>query len=112
MTHMDTILNEAFTAALGEAYTGLAPIPGTQRSDRAKRIARAEAERVDATLADMQASNRGNELTCRARQAVMYRLRRELGWSTPRIGRFLGDRHHTTIINGIRAHERRMKEEG
>jgi chromosomal replication initiation ATPase DnaA len=42
------------------------------------------------------------------RQAAM-RLLRDQGWSTPRIGRALGARHHTTILSGIRSFERRLE---
>lgn len=42
-----------------------------------------------------------------ARQHAMYRLRKELRWSFPAIGKFL-NRDHSTIIHGVRCHERRM----
>jgi hypothetical protein len=47
----------------------------------------------------------------RWRQKAMYRMNRELGWSTPRIGRKLGDRDHTTVMHGIRAHAARIADE-
>jgi chromosomal replication initiation ATPase DnaA len=31
-----------------------------------------------------------------------HRLRKELGWSLPQIGRRLGDRDHTTALNALR----------
>ncbi|GLQ20374.1 helix-turn-helix domain-containing protein [Algimonas porphyrae] len=41
---------------------------------------------------------------CAPRHALAYRLRTELGWSYPRIGRFIGDRDHTTAINSVGRH--------
>lgn len=40
-----------------------------------------------------------------ARNEVSFRLRYELGLSTPRIGLLLGDRDHTTIMHAIRSYE-------
>lgn len=40
----------------------------------------------------------------RARQEAMYRLRKELPLSYPRIARVLGRSDHTTVIHGIKAH--------
>lgn len=47
----------------------------------------------------------------RARQAVMYALVQEKRWSLPQIGKFLGDRDHTTVLHGYRAHAKRIAEE-
>lgn len=44
------------------------------------------------------------------RQEVMWRLRLEKGWSYPDIGDFLRHRDHTTIIYGVRAHQKRLNE--
>lgn len=41
-----------------------------------------------------------------ARDEVAYTLR-QMGWSFPRIGRLIGNRHHTTIMESVRRHERR-----
>lgn len=41
------------------------------------------------------------------RQAFMHRAYRTGRWSLPQIGRFLGGRDHTTVLSGVRAHERR-----
>jgi chromosomal replication initiation ATPase DnaA len=34
-----------------------------------------------------------------------HRLRKELGWSLPQIGRRLGDRDHTTALNALKRYE-------
>lgn len=39
-----------------------------------------------------------------ARYEYIYRLRTELGWSLPQIGRRCGGRDHTTILNALRRH--------
>lgn len=45
-----------------------------------------------------------------ARHEAMYRLRHETTMSLPEIGRKLGGRDHSTVLNGIRRHEERMAE--
>ena len=42
------------------------------------------------------------------RQEAMWRIRQTGRYSLPQIGAFLGGRNHTTVIRGVRAHERRM----
>lgn len=46
----------------------------------------------------------------KARQELMWLLRQQERWSLPQIGRFLGGRDHTTIIHGVRQHQRRLDE--
>jgi hypothetical protein len=41
----------------------------------------------------------------RPRQLAMYRIRTELGWSLPRIGKFFGNRDHTTVLHAVRSVE-------
>lgn len=53
-------------------------------------------------------SQRRSPRVVQARHKVMWRLRHETEWSTPRIGKFLGDRDHTTILSGIRRHQARL----
>lgn len=47
-----------------------------------------------------------------ARQEVMYRCYHEMQTTLPQIGRFLGNRDHTTILHGIRRHAERLAKEG
>lgn len=61
-------------------------------------------------LKDLQCEQRHRSLVI-ARQEAMYRAHREGGYSLPRIGRALGNRDHTTVLHGVRRHEKRMKEE-
>jgi Bacterial dnaA protein helix-turn-helix len=43
---------------------------------------------------------------CFSRQVSMYLAKHVGGWSTPRIGRFYGGRHHTTVLHAISKIER------
>jgi chromosomal replication initiator protein len=66
---------------------------------------------------DIKGSSRKRDITV-GRQEVMWRMNRQkiLGnkptWTLNRIGMYLGDRDHTTVMHGIRAHEARLKEQG
>lgn len=42
------------------------------------------------------------------RQEVAYRLRMELKYSYPQIGRLLGNRDHTTAINAVKGYEKKL----
>jgi chromosomal replication initiator protein len=53
-------------------------------------------------------SERRDKQSVLARQCAMWRIKRELPWSLPRIGRAFGDRDHTTILHGIRRHQARI----
>lgn len=44
-----------------------------------------------------------------ARAAAMYLLRSRMLWSLPRIGKFLGGFHHTTVLYQLEKHERRLR---
>jgi hypothetical protein len=48
-------------------------------------------------------------LDCRIH--VIYRIRRETKWTTPRIGEFMGGRDHTTILHAVRRYELRFGQE-
>lgn len=47
-----------------------------------------------------------------ARHEIAYRLRMELGYSFPMIGKLLGDRDHTTAMASFRRYEKRLQESG
>jgi hypothetical protein len=61
------------------------------------------------TLADLK-SPRRNRKVVRARHEAFWRCFKETEQSLPAIGRALGGKDHTTVLHGIRAHEKRMKE--
>jgi chromosomal replication initiation ATPase DnaA len=53
-------------------------------------------------------SPRRDAKIAQARQHAMWQLDRDTNLSLPQIGKLMGDRDHTTILHGIRAHARRM----
>lgn len=58
------------------------------------------------TVRDILGSGRQRKLVV-ARHAAMYRAACETLCSLPQLGRFFGDRDHTTVLHGIQAHCRR-----
>lgn len=68
-----------------------------------KTIVREVAEKHKVTLADIIGPFRGRQFVA-ARHEAMYRLRHEALLSCPVIGRLIGKRDHTTVLNGIRRH--------
>lgn len=50
-------------------------------------------------VSEMQSSRRGKKF-CRPRQVAMYLARELTPKSYPEIGRFFGDRDHTTVLHG------------
>lgn len=58
------------------------------------------------TVADMMSKERSHPLA-HPRQEVMFVLRERFGLSFPRIGQILNNRHHTTIMHGVRRHKER-----
>lgn len=68
-------------------------------------ILREVAQQYGVSIEDI-ISRRRDQKVVRPRQIIMYRLCKETDWSLPQIGRFLGDRDHTTVLNGRRKIER------
>lgn len=44
------------------------------------------------------------------RHEAMWEIRRRTKLSLPQIGKLMGDRDHTTVLHGIKGHERRLGE--
>lgn len=61
----------------------------------------------DVSEADLKGASK-DPLVVKSRYEVMYRCRMELHKSFPAIGRFM-NRHHSTVLNGVRRHEERMR---
>lgn len=75
-----------------------------------KAIAERVCEKHRISLADLKGPSRAKRYTYPRQEAMheMYAL--EL-WSLLQIGRFLGGRDHTTVLHGVRVHERRLAAE-
>lgn len=67
------------------------------------------AEETDISLDDLLGQSRLKGIS-HARQYAMWRIRRETNRSLPEIGAFLGGRDHTTVLHGVRMHEKRAAE--
>ena len=88
-----------------DPLTGLpidpAPPVITMPLNRAKRIIEQVAEQFDVTPAELTGPRRFAKLV-QPRRIAMTRIRNELGYSYPHIGRLFGDRDHSTVIWNVR----------
>lgn len=75
-----------------------------------KRIRMEVCQKHGIALVDLIGERR-DRLSAKARHEAFYRMRHETTMSLPSIGRRMGGRDHTTVMNGIKRHEMRMKEE-
>ena len=82
-------------------------IRGCACPDRPRRIIAEVLLKHRAFWRDMTAARRDREAV-KCRHEICYRLRNEADYSMPKIGRLLGGRDHTTVINGCRQHKIRM----
>ena len=53
-------------------------------------------------------SDRRNREYVIPRHHFMYRAATETTYSTPQIGRFCGNKDHTTVLHGVKRHKERM----
>lgn len=67
------------------------------------------ARRHGFTIAILQSATQVRRIA-HARQEAMYHLRQAGRWSLPQIGSVL-NRHHTTVLTGVRRHLARVKAE-
>ena len=86
------------TVAAGIAIVRIPPRQST-------RIIQETAEKYQLEVTDITGQSRKPRFVA-ARQEACYLLR-QAGYSYPQIGRFLGDRDHTTIVHGERKHKAR-----
>ena len=80
----------------------------TARLHRAKTILNEEAAAAKLTPEHLLGECKRHVFVV-ARHEAMRRLRDELGWSFPRIARFMGRKDHTTAIHGVRAARERNR---
>lgn len=91
-------------------YASYTPEPSFASSFTMARVIREHICKVYGVSVTALASNRRQRHLCAARQHLMWLLRQETLWSLPQIGNFLGGRDHTTILYGVRQHQRRIDE--
>lgn len=65
------------------------------------------ARKYGLTARQIIGSDQSNHVSM-ARQECFYRLSKELGYSTPRIGSLIGNRDHATVLHGIKRHQNRI----
>lgn len=80
--------------------------PSRPLPTRMRLIAQAVAEKHGVGVPDLFGPVRFGRIA-RARQEAMYEVRRQTGWSYPRIGQLFG-RHHSTVMDAERAHAKRL----
>ena len=73
------------------------------------RICQEVAEKHGLTPVELRSARRSKNVV-RARHEVFWRCKQETTASLPQIGRLMGGKDHTTVLHGIRMHERRMRE--
>ena len=83
-------------------------IRGQSIPDAIRRIVAEVCLKHNQFLLDIESDRRTKEAVA-ARQELMYRLRTETTWSLPRIGRFIGNRDHTTIIHGYQKFKKQLE---
>lgn len=92
---------EQMERMLAESGTILPPV-------REKQIIRECAAEAGLTVAALKSGSRKQRLVD-ARHKAMYRMRTETTYSLHQIGRFFGNRDHTTVLHGCRAHAARFR---
>lgn len=80
-------------------------------SQPSKAIIKEVCERHRLSPSAVLSRSRMNEIVI-ARHEIWHRVRSELGWSYPRIGKVIGGFDHTTVLSGVRAHEARKSQVG
>lgn len=83
-------------------------IRGQSIPDSIRRIVAEVCVKHDKYLLDIESERRDLDIVP-ARHELMYRLRTETTWSLPRIGRFIGNRDHTTVIHGYQKFKKQLE---
>lgn len=73
-----------------------------------KRIALEVCAKHEIELNELLSPRRSREVV-KARHECFWRCKKETSLSFPQIGRYFGSRDHTTVLHGIRQHEKRMR---
>lgn len=83
-------------------------IRGQSIPDAIRRIVAEVCIKHNQFLLDIESDRRTTDVMP-ARFELIYRLRTETTWSLPRIGRFLGNRDHTTILHGYQKFKKQLE---
>jgi chromosomal replication initiator protein len=86
----------------------LLKIAGVAGVPKWKLIMREICEQHGISMDQLTSHSRGKKLID-ARLLAYYRLNKELGLSLPQIGRYIGDRDHSTVYYGIKRHELNLR---
>lgn len=106
---LDALRSEVSTAIRESACLAANDVSITRR-EAMRRLVREVCEDAAVSEPAIYSTNRRRHVA-RARQAAMWRIRKEMpDLSLPQIGRFF-NRDHTTVIHAIRAVEARLKEQ-
>jgi chromosomal replication initiation ATPase DnaA len=82
----------------------LLKIAGVDGVPKWKLILREICEQHGISMDQLTSHNRSKKFI-NARLLAYYRLHKELGLSLPQIGRYIGDRDHSTVFYGIKRYE-------
>lgn len=75
-------------------------VPRLRHELNAEAILKLVAFNFGLKIADLKSDKRARNLS-EPRQVCMYLLRKHLMMSLPEIGRFMGGKHHTTVLHGV-----------
>lgn len=81
-------------------------VVGMPTPDAGRRLVWEIGEAFGLFEAELRGKSRAGRV-CIARHWLAWKLYKEEGWPCTKIGRFLGDRDHSTIIHSIKKHEQR-----
>ena len=84
-------------------------LPTHSRLRTSNEIVFATAEKYRVSVAEIKGARR-DKFIVKARHECCYRLSKEMGYSLTQIGKILGDRDHTSVLSGIRRHEKRLND--
>ena len=92
-------------ARRADLFSGLS-VPGRTPAGAAKAALRAVSEKTGVPVQAILGRERIANIAA-ARHEAVWRVHQVTRWSLPRVGRFFGDRDHTTVLNSLRRMEER-----
>lgn len=98
-------IERALSAASALTERGSTPAANIILSDVARWIVRDEASLNGVDRSDIMSSRHSRPVVL-AKHRAMYRVKKITNWSLPHIGRFFGNRDHTTVLHAVRKIER------